>query len=282
MAQATVSTINFSLDQTLTAMSGRKYQTKILGEYDPQNLLTTLHYRGFSNFKDLQVPCWEPEDHLYHDVVVEITRKHGTKLRVNNTEFYVSSRGKTSVRNFLAPDLALAQEILKSLEEVSNFFPGYVSGFHRKHEFNKFTISEIVAWFWLKAEVFVRAKSAQAYQIPRRYWGSIHDTESRNKVLGMWRTATSVAKGHDDRPFGGRPRAIRTIYVGGRAIDWDRLDHCYWGRALWCGFRSPILAIWAAKTGWVYAHLEDGTNHVLSTLWGDPTETMDFLESCII
>ena len=281
MAQATVSTINFSLDQTLTAMSGRKYQTKILGEYDPQNSLTTLQYGGFSSFKDLQVPCWVPEDHLYDQVTVEVSRKCGTKFCIGDTKFCITSQGKTLAKKFFASDLALAQEINKALEEVARFFPGYISGFHRKHEFTRATITEIVAYFWVKAEVFARAKAAQVYRIPRRYWGSIHDTEDRNKVLGMWRTAESVAKGHDDRPFGGRPRAIRTIYVGGRAIDWDRLDHCYWGHALWC-VKSPILSIWAGNNGWLYAHLEDGSNPVLATSWEDPTETMDFLESCIL
>ena len=263
-------------------MNGDKYQTRIRGEYNPQNQLINLSYLGFADFKGLQVPYWEPEDHLYHDVVVEITRKCGTKLRVNNTKFYISSQGKTTTHKFYASDLALAQEINKALEEVARFFPGYISGFHRKHRFIKATITEIVAYFWVKAEAFVRAKACKAYQIPSRYWGSINNVEDRNKVLGMWRTAESVAKGHDDRPFGGRPRAIRTIYVGGRTIDWDKLDHCYWGRALWCGFRSPILAIWASKTGWIYAHLRDGSNHVLSTSWEDPTETMDFLESCVL
>lgn len=262
-------------------MSGQSYQTRIFGVYNPENLSVTLRYLGFSNFNDLCVPCWAPEDHLYRCVTVEITRKYGTKLRVNDTEFNVTSQGKTLIKKFFAPDLALAQEILKALEEVNCHFQGYVSGFHRKHKFINVTITEIVAYFWMKAEAFARAKAAQAYQIPRRYWGSINNVEDRNKVLGMWRTAEHVAKGHDDRPFGGRPRAIRTIYVSGRTIDWDKLDHTYWYRALWC-FKSPILAIWAGKNGWIYAHLRDGSNPVLSTSWEDPTSTMDFLESCII
>ena len=85
MAQATVSTINFGMNQTLTAMSGRKYETRIFGVYNPEDSLTILHYEGFSNFKDLQVPCWVPEDHLYGQVTVEVMRKFGTKLRINDT-----------------------------------------------------------------------------------------------------------------------------------------------------------------------------------------------------
>ena len=281
MAQATVSTINFGMNQTLTAMSGRKYETRIFGVYNPEDSLTILHYEGFSNFKDLQVPCWVPEDHLYGQVTVEVIRKFGTKLRINDTEFYITHRGKTSVNKFYAPDLALAQELFNYLEEIARFFPGYVSGFSRRHKFINATITEIVAYFWVKAEAFAKSKAAQAYQIPRKYWKSINNVEDRNKVLGMWRTAESVAKGHDDRPFCGHPRAIRTLLVDGHTIDWDKLAHNYWGHALW-GFRSPILAIWISKTGWVYAHLKDGTNHVLSTSGDLPPETMDFLESCIL
>lgn len=281
MAQAAISTINFSLEQKLTSIHGGQYQTRILGEYDPQNSLVNLRYLGFANFKDLQVPNRTPEDHLYHHVVVEVSRKCGTKIRINNTEFYITSQGKTLGKKFLAPDLILAQEILKSLEEVTRLYPGYISGFHRRHEFTHAMTTEIIAYFRTKAEVFAKAKAAQAYKIPRRYWGLIHNVEDRNKVLGMWRTAESVAKGHDDRPFGGRPRATRTILVDGHTIDWSKLDHNYWGHALW-GFPSPILAIWASKTGWIYAHLKNGTNQVLSTSWEDPTETMNFLESCVL
>ena len=97
----------------------------------------------------------------------------------------------------------------------------------------------------------------------------------------MWRTAENVAKGHDDRPFGGHPRAIRTILVDGHTIDWDKAFHGGWGHALW-GFKSPILSIWSSKTGWIYAHLRDGSNHIISMSWEDPTETMDFLESCVL
>lgn len=262
-------------------MNGGQYQTKIFGVYNLENSCVTLQYLGFCNFMNLQVPCWAPEDHLYGHVTVEVSRKCGTKLRVNDTKFYVTSQGKTLAKKFFAPDLVLAQEILKALEEVNHLFPGYVSGFHRRRQFINATISEIVAWFWMKAEAFAKAKACKAYQIPSIYWGSVHDTESRNKALGMWRTAESVAKGHDDRPFGGRPRAIRTIYVGGRTIDWDKLFRNYWGHALW-GFKSPVLAIWASRTGWIYAHLRDGSNHILSTSWEDPTETMNFLESCIL
>ena len=262
-------------------MSGRSYQTKILGEYNPQSYLTNLSYLGFVNFADLRVPCWAPEDHLYHDVVVEVSRKCGTKIRVDGTEFCVTCFGKTKAKSFLVPDLVLAQELLKSLEEVNHLFPGYVSGFHRRRQFVNATITEIVAWFWLKAEAFAKAKACNAYQIPSRYWGFANNVEGRNKALGMWRTAESVAKGHDDRPFGGRPRAIRTILVDGHTIDWDKLFHNYWGHALW-GFRSPILSIWASRTGWIYAHLKDGSNHILSVSWEDPTETMNFLESCIL
>ena len=265
----------------MTAMNGGQYQTRILGVYDSKNSFVSLNYLGFSNFKDLQVPCWAPEDHLYRCVTVEVSRKCATKLRVNDTEFNVTSQGKTLAKKFLAPDLALAQELLKALEEVDRLFPGYVSGFSRKHEFINATITEIVAYFWLKAEAFAKAKACKAYQIPSRYWGSVNNVESRNKVLGMWRTAEHVVKGYDDRPFGGHPRAIRTIYVGGRTIDWDKLFHSGWGHALW-GFRSPILAIWASQNGWLYTHLEDGSNHVLSISWEDPTNTMDFLESCIL
>lgn len=262
-------------------MNGGQYQTKIFGVINPEDLFVTLKYLGFSDFMNLQVPCWAPEDYLYHDVVVEVSRKCGTKLRVNNTGFYITSQGKTLVKKFLAPDLILAQEILKSLEEVNHLFPGYVSGFHRKHQFIKATITEIVAYFWLKAEAFAKAKACEAYKIPRRYWGFVNNVKGRNKALGMWRTAESVAKGHDDRPFGGHPRAIKTILVDGHTIDWDKLSHSYWYHALW-GFKSPILAIWASKPGWIYAHLRDGSNHVLSISWEDPTETMNFLESCIL
>ena len=281
MAQTTVSTISFVLNQNLTAMSGRNYQTKISGIYDPEDFFTILRYFGFCNFKNLQVPCWEPEDHFYREVMVEVSRKCGTRFRVNGTEFYVTSQGKTLANKFFAPDLALAQELLKALEEVDHLFPGYVSGFHRRHEFVNATITEIVAWYWLKAEAFAKAKACKAYQIPSRYWGSIRDIDGRDKVLGMWRTAENVAKGHDDRPFGGHPRATRTILVDGHTIDWDKAFHSGWGHALW-GFRSPILSIWASKTGWIYVHLRDGSNHVLSMSWEDPTETLDFLESCII
>ena len=281
MAQATVSTINFRLNQEMTSMNGSQYQTRIFGAINPENNFTTLSYLGFCDFVNLQVPCWAPEDYLYHDVVVEVTRKCGTKLRVNDTKFYITSQGKTLTKKFFVPDLVLAQELLKALEEVNHLFPGYVSGFSRKRRFTTVTITEIVAWYWLKAEAFAKAKVCKAYQIPSRYWGFVNNVEGRNKALGMWRTAENVAKGHDDRPFGGHPRAIRTILVDGKTIDWDRLFKSGWGHALW-GFRSPILSIWASKTGWLYTHLKDGSNHVLSVSWEDPTETMDFLESCIL